>query len=114
MLLWAHTSSQFKQHVDRFSHFRPLRSTTYVDATYCYTDRAAWSVGLSVCRFVCMTSVAVVSPAKTAEPIEMSFGISTRVSPTKHVLAEVYSGATWRIPLNRPCAAAMRPVVKFL
>ena len=24
-------------------------------------------------------------------------------------LDEVHIGATWRIPLNRPCAAAMRP-----
>jgi len=48
---------------------RPHRSTTYVDAAY-YTDRVVWSVGLSVCR-----SVTVVSPAKTAEPIEMPFGL---------------------------------------
>ena len=36
-----------------------------------------WSVG---------RSVTVVSPAKTAEPIEMPFDISTRVGPRKHVL----------------------------
>ena len=34
--------------------------------------------------------------------------------PRKHVLGAVYTGATWFIPLNRPCAAAMRPVVKLL
>jgi len=51
---------------------------------------------------------------KTAEPIEMPFGIWTRVGPRKHVLGGVHIGATWRIPLNRPCAAAMRPVVKLL
>jgi len=69
------------------------------------TDRVASSVGLSV---------TVVSPAKTAEPIEMPFGIWTRVGPRKHVLGAVHNGATWRIPLNRPRAAAMRPVVKLL
>ena len=26
----------------------------------------------------------------------------------------VHTGATWRIRLNHPCAAAMRPYVKFL
>jgi len=69
------------------------------------TDRLAWSVGLTV---------TVVGPAKTAEPIEMPFGIWIRVSPRKHVLNGVRTGATWRIPLNRPCAVAMWPVVKLL
>jgi len=41
------------------------------------TDRVAWSVGLSV---------TVVSPAKTAEPIEMQFGMLRRVDPRNHVL----------------------------
>jgi len=48
------------------------------------TDRVAWSVGLSVIA---------VSPAKTAEPIEMPFGIWTRVDPRKH---ELGGGAHWR------------------
>ena len=39
------------------------------------------SVDLSVCR-----SVTVVSPAKTAEPIEILFGLWTRVGPRNHVL----------------------------
>ena len=38
-----------------------------------------------VCRSVCL-SVTIVSPAKTAEPIEMPFGIWTRVDLRKHVL----------------------------
>jgi len=46
------------------------------------TDRVAWSVRRSVCR-----SVTLVSPAKTAEPIEMQFGLRTRVGPRNHVLA---------------------------
>ena len=31
-------------------------------------------------------SATVVSPAKTVEPIEMSFGFRTRVGPRNHVL----------------------------
>ena len=50
---------------------RLQRRTTYVDAAYCYRPRSV--VGrLSVCL-----SVTVVSPAKTAEPIEMPFGLRT-------------------------------------
>jgi len=41
------------------------------------TDRVAWSVGLSV---------TLVSHAKTAEPIEMPFGLRTRVGPGNHAL----------------------------
>ena len=44
-------------------------------------DRVAWSVGRSVCR-----SVTLVNPAKTAAPIEMPFGLKTRVGPRNHVL----------------------------
>jgi len=40
------------------------------------TNRVAWSVGLSV---------TVVSPAKTAEPIEKSFGLWARIGPRNHV-----------------------------
>jgi len=42
-----------------------------------FTDRVAWSVG---------QSVTLVSPAKMPEPIEMPFGLRTRVGPGKHVL----------------------------
>jgi len=45
------------------------------------TDRVAWSVDLYV-----HLSVTIVSRAKTAEPIEMSFGLWTRVGPRNHVL----------------------------
>jgi len=37
---------------------------------------------------VCLSvglSVTIVSPAKTAEPIELPFGLWTRVGPMKHV-----------------------------
>jgi len=68
---------------------RPHRSTAYVDAAYCYRPSIAWSVGQSVCRSICRSvslSVTLVSPAKTAAPIEMPFGLRTRVGPANHVL----------------------------
>ena len=45
-----------------------------------------------VCLSLCL-SVTIVSRAKTAEPIEMSFGTWTRVGPSEHVLD---GGAHWR------------------
>ena len=90
-----------------FPIFRPHRRTRYVDAAYYY--RPSSVVCLNVGR-----SVTAVSLAKTAEPIEMPFGIWTRVSPRNHVLGGVHTSATCRIPLKRPCAAAMRSVVKLL
>jgi len=50
------------------------------------TDRAARSVGLSV---------TLMSPAKTAAPIEMPFGLRTRVGPSNRVLDGV------EIPMGR-------------
>jgi len=47
---------------------RPHRSTTYVDVAYCYRLSSV------VCRSVCL-SVTIVSPAKTAVPIELPFGL---------------------------------------
>jgi len=45
------------------------------------TDQVAWwSVGLSVCH------TAVLSPAKTAEPIKMPFELRSQVGPVHHVL----------------------------
>ena len=87
--------------------FRPHRRTTYVDAACCYRwDRVPWSV-------VCLSATAV-SPAKTAEPIEMPFELWTWVRRRKHVLHGGHIDTTWWIRLNRPCAAAMRPYVKLL
>jgi len=71
--------------------FRPHRSTTYVDAAYCYRSNSD-ERGLSVCLSVCR-SVTVVSPAQTAESIEITFGLWTRMHPRKHVL---HGGAHWR------------------
>ena len=45
------------------------------------TDRVVWSVGRSVCH----TS----DPAKMAEPMEMPFGLMTRVGSGNHVLESV-------------------------
>ena len=58
---------------------RPHRRTTYVAAAYCY--RPSSVVRRSLCR-----SVTVVSPAKSVEPIEMPFGLRTRVGPMNRVL----------------------------
>ena len=41
------------------------------------TDQVVWAVCLSV---------TLVSPVKTAEPIEMPFGLKTQVDPGNHVL----------------------------
>jgi len=45
------------------------------------TDRVAWSVRPSVCRFV-----TVMSPAKTAEPIEIPFVLWAQLGLRNHVL----------------------------
>ena len=55
---------------------RPHRSTTYVDVDYCCRPSSV------VCVSVCHTS----EPCKTAEPIEMPFGLRTLVGPVNHVL----------------------------
>jgi len=80
---------------------RPHRSTTYVDVPYRYRRSSV------VCRSVCR-SVTIVSPAKTAEPIDIPFGLWSLVGPMKHVLGEAHTGTNWRTRLNRQCAAAMR------
>jgi len=63
------------------------------------TDRVA----LSVCL-----SVTLVSPAKTAEPIEMPFGLRTQVGPGNHALDGV------QIPMGRGTFEEEgRPIVKY-
>jgi len=59
-------------------HHRATCGLGYVDAAYYYTDRVA----RSVCLLVCHTS----EPCKTAELLEMLFGLWTRVGPKNHVL----------------------------
>jgi len=51
-------------------------------AAYCYRPSSV------VCPLVCR-SVTLVSPAKTAEPIEMLFRLWTRMGPGNHVLEGV-------------------------
>ena len=46
------------------------------------TDGVAWSVR----RSVCLVSVTVVSPTKTAEQVKMPIGLWTQVGPRNHVL----------------------------
>jgi len=53
---------------------------------YCYTRNAV--VGMSVCLSVCLF-LKFVSHAKTAKPIEMSFGRLSRLDPRNHVLERV-------------------------
>ena len=50
----------------------------------------------------CAMEISSGGRSNPSELIEMPFGVWTLVGPRKH-------GATWRIRLNRPCAAAMRP-----
>jgi len=57
-----------------------------------------------------VSGCSAMSCAKTDEPIETPFGLSA----FNHVLDGVHTGAAWQIPLNRPYAVAMRPVVKLL
>jgi len=52
-----------------------IARTTYVDAVYCYRLSSV------VCQ-----SVTLVSPAKTAELIELPFGLRTCVGPGNHIL----------------------------
>jgi len=63
--------------------------------------------------------------AKTAEPLDLPFGLWTVVSRRKHrfnrirqlaqaCAARGHTGASWRIRLNHPSAAAMQPDVKLL
>jgi len=60
------------------------RSATFVDAACCYKPSS-----------LVRQSVTVVSPAKTAQPIEMLFGMLSHVDPGNHVLdrgADVVTG----------------------
>ena len=69
--------------------FRLHRSTTYVDVAYCYRQSSV------VCP-----SVTLVSPAKTAEPIVMPFGLRTRVGPGNHVLDGDWGSRCLRVSGN--------------
>jgi len=66
---------------------RPHPSATYVDAVYCYR------LSIEVCLSVCL-SVTIVSPAKTAEPIEMLCGLWTMGRPKEACILD--GSAHWR------------------
>ena len=111
-------------------------------AAYCYRPRVAWSVGRTDCLSVCLP-ITLVSPAKNGWTDRNAvwvkdFGVARepchalmtkcrycRYPATKDVVMAttfvfLYIRCTlappgiWRIRLNRPCAAAMRPYVKLL
>jgi len=62
------------------------------------TNRVAWSV---------FRSVTLVSPAKTAELIEMPFGLWAQMGPRNHVLDGVH------IPIRRGILGERAPIVKY-
>jgi len=71
--------------------FRPHHHTTHVDAAYFYRLNSV------VCQ-----SVTVISPAKTAEPIEMPFGMLSRVDQRNHNGVQM---AQWVWALLAECLA---------
>jgi len=62
-----------------------------------------------VCRSVCR-SVTLVSPAKTAKPIEMPFGLRTWVDPRDHVLD---GGSDAPMGRGKFLGENGRPIVKY-
>jgi len=90
MVPGAHLSSQPKRHLDRFSRF--------CRAHYC-------DIPINWPRRYCDAAY---------KRLNRSFGIWTQVEPRKRVLGGIHTVANWRIPVNRPCAAAMRPDIKSL
>ena len=103
-----------------------------LDAAYCYR----WSsmVYQSACQSRPMNSATTAEPAQNtpahdwqsiyskrlsrAEPVRCGChsvgGRTSMVRMPTGVLDGVYTGATWRIWLNRPCVTAMWPCVKLL
>ena len=86
--------------------FARLTNATEVIQTDRQTDRPRCSVYITIGRIYVRSTA---KRPKTAEPIDMVFELWTRVGPKKHALDGMHIGATWRIRLNRPCVAAMRP-----
>jgi len=75
----------------------------YVDAACCYQPSSV------VCRAVCL-SVTRVSRTKTAEPIEMPFGLKTWVGPRNHVCIRWGPDPPWKGAILR---GKGRPIVKY-
>ena len=82
-----------------------IARTTYVDAVYCC--RTSSVVCRSVCLSVCHTS----EPCKkrTAKPIEIPFGLRTRIGPGNHVL-DGGQLSPWEGEILR---GKGRPIVKY-
>jgi len=85
------------------------KSQYYVYTAYCYRRSSVVClsvgrpVGLSVCLSVCW-SVTIVSRAKTAEPIEIPFGMLIKWGGSREPFIRWdHIVAPWRIRLNRPC-----------
>ena len=76
-----------------FPIFRPHRRTRYVDAAYYY--RPSSVVCLNVGH-----SVTAVSLAKTAEPIEMAFGILSGLSHLANTIGPSTCGGQWFIDVH--------------
>jgi len=76
------------------------------DAAYCYRPSSVVCrlVGLSVYR-----SVTLVSPAKMAAPIQMPFGLRTRLDPGNHVL-DGFQIPPWERAILR---GKDHPIVKY-
>jgi len=96
-------------------HFRkPCKTAEPIEMPFGVWSGLGWArkmgnfeeEGATRCK---VSKLSAVNCAKTAEPIEMPFGVSTRVGRRKQVVDGVCIGATWRIRLNHPCAAAMGP-----
>ena len=82
----------------------PHGSTTCVEATYCYRPSRA------VCRSLCLSDT-VVSPAKTAEPIEMPFELRTRAGPRKHRVLDEGPDPPWEVAISR---GKEQTIVKYM
>jgi len=83
----------------------PHRSTTYAHAAYCYRPSSV------VCRSVCLSLCHSREPCKKRlNRSRCRSGCRLELGPRKHVLHGVHIDVTWRIRLNRPYAAAMRPL----
>jgi len=96
-------------------YYKPHHNTTYVDAAYSYRPSSVvcGSVGLSV---VCLI-LGVGFRGQAIRWRHSRFRGSKGCCHGNHLWLSIYgvhNGATWRIRLNRPCAAAMRPYVKLL
>jgi len=74
-----HLTPQLGDTRDGVLIIRLYRSTTYVHAAYYYRPSGVVCLSVSL-------SVTLVSPVKTAQPIEMPFGLTTLVGPGNHVL----------------------------